>query len=84
MAKEQGEEGRVVAVTAHDREREVLVSVPMEGFPEGFKLQDATVVATQDSPEASGAGDVVWVVESQDPEGPDQVIAVRRGRPRRE
>ena len=133
MAKEQGEEGRVVAVTAQDREREALVSVPMQGFPEGFKLapgarvllvnspsgpvvrplvtairaevpadlaqgrgelrlgadrvvelQDATVVATQDSPEASGGGDVVWVVDSEDPEGPDQVIAVRRARPRRE
>jgi hypothetical protein len=40
--------------------------------------QDATVVGEQPRTAAPGPEEVVWVVESSDPETPDQVIAVRR------
>jgi hypothetical protein len=42
-------------------------------------MQDATVVGEQPSTERARDEDVVWVVDSADPEAPDHVIAVRRG-----
>lgn len=42
-------------------------------------LQEATVVGEQPRTEGSPGDDVVWVVDSTDTEGPEQVIAVRLG-----
>jgi hypothetical protein len=49
------------------------------GLGRRARMQDATVVGEQPSTERAGDEDVVWVVESTDPDAPDQVIAVRRG-----
>jgi hypothetical protein len=40
-------------------------------------LQDATVVGEQPSVEGAPEEDLVWVVDSGEAEGPEQVIAVR-------
>lgn len=40
-------------------------------------LQDATVIGEQPSVEGAPEEDIVWVVDSGDEEGPEQVIAVR-------
>lgn len=42
-------------------------------------LQEATVVDEQPRVEGSPGDDLVWVVDSSDKEGPEQVIAVRLG-----
>jgi hypothetical protein len=42
-------------------------------------LQDATVIGEQPRAEESSDEDLVWVVDSTDKEGPEQVIAVRLG-----
>ena len=41
-------------------------------------LQQATEVGEQPSVEVSPGEDVVWVVETSDPNGPESVVAVRR------
>ena len=46
-------------------------------------LQEATEVGEQPSVKGSPGEDVVWVVDSGDTQGPEQVIAVRRGSPER-
>jgi hypothetical protein len=68
--------------------RSLSVDVPREALEERgeltvgdrrMMLQDATVVAEQPSVEGSPSEDIVWVVDSSDKEGPEQVIAVRLG-----
>ena len=129
MARDR-EQGHVVTVVGQEGQN-VLVAVPMVGFPEGFQLspgarvmlvttpfglgvrpitratrvrvppetlerrealnlegrqqmfQEATLVDEQPSVEGVPDEDIVWVVDSGDAEGPEQVIAVRRINPQR-
>lgn len=129
MARDQ-EQGHIVTVAGQEGQN-VLVAVPMVGFPEGFQLspgarvrlvntpsgpavgpvvramrvsvpperlerrealnlegrqqvfQDATVVTEQPAVEGAPAEDVVFVIESGDAEGPEQVMGVRRVSPER-
>jgi hypothetical protein len=53
----------------------------LEGRQQVF--QEATLVDEQPSVEGAPDENIVWVVESGDAEGPDQVIAVRRVGPQR-
>jgi hypothetical protein len=129
MARDE-EQGHIVTVVGQEGQN-VLVAVPMVGFPEGFQLspgarvrlvntpsgpavgpvvrairvsvpperlerrealnlegrqqvfQDATVVTEQPAVEGAPAEDVVFVIESGDAEGPEQVMGVRRVSPER-
>ena len=129
MARDQ-EQGHVVTVVGQEGPN-VLVAVPMVGFPAGFQLspgarvvlvstpfgpgvrpiaqatratvppevleqrealnlegrqqvvQDATVIGEQPLVEGAPDSDIVWVVDSADTEGPEQVIAIRRANPKR-
>lgn len=129
MARDR-EQGHIVTVVGQEGQN-VLVAVPMVGFPEGFQLspgarvrlvntpsgpavgpvvramrvsvpperlerrealnlegrqqvfQDATVVTEQPAVEGAPAEDVVFVIESGDAEGPEQVMGVRRVSPER-
>jgi hypothetical protein len=129
MARDR-EQGHVVTVVGQEGQN-VLVAVPMVGFPEGFQLspgarvmlvstpsgigvgpvvrvmrarvppeglerrealnlegrqqvfQEATVVAEQPAVEGAADEDIVFVVESADAEGPEQVMSVRRVNPER-
>jgi hypothetical protein len=47
-------------------------------------LQDATEVGDQPSAKGSSNEDVLWVVESSDAGGPEQVIAIRSASPERD
>lgn len=50
---------------------------------EGKELQEATVVGEQPPVGEAPDEDLVWVVDSGDAEGPDQVIGIRRANPER-
>jgi hypothetical protein len=129
MARDR-EQGHVVTVVGQEGQN-VLVAVPMVGFPEGFQLspgarvvlvntpsgpgvgpvvramrvrvapeglerrealnlegrqqvfQDATVVTEEPAVEGAPEEDVVFVIDTGDVEGPEQVMGVRRVNPER-
>jgi hypothetical protein len=129
MARDR-EQGHVVTVVGQEGQN-VLVAVPMVGFPEGFQLspgarvvlvntpsgpgvgpvvramrvrvapeglerrealnlegrqqvfQDATVVTEEPAVEGAPEEDVVFVIDTGDAEGPEQVMGVRRVNPER-
>jgi hypothetical protein len=124
------EQGHVVTVVGQEGQN-VLVAVPMVGFPKGFQLspgarvmlvstpsgigvgpivramrvrvppeglerrealnlegrqqvfQEATVVTEQPAVEGAPDEDIVFVIDSANPEGPEQVMGVRRVNPDR-
>ena len=72
MAREQGEEGSVVAVVGQEGTN-ALVSVPMVGFPEGFQLAAGARVVLVSTPSGPAARPLVRAVEGAvSPEALDQ------------
>jgi hypothetical protein len=78
-------------LAARPLSRAVRVRVPPEvlerragaNLVDGKELQEATVVGEQPPVEGAPDEDLVWVVDSGDTEGPQQVIAIRRANPER-
>lgn len=78
-------------LAARPLSRAVRVRVPPEvlerragaNLVDGKELQEATVVGEQPPVEGAPDEDLVWVVDSGDAEGPQQVIAIRRANPER-
>jgi hypothetical protein len=78
-------------LAARPLSRAVRVRVPPEvlerragaNLVDGKELQEATVVGEQAPVEGAPDEDLVWVVDSGDAEGPQQVIAIRRANPER-
>jgi hypothetical protein len=66
---------RVTRVRVSPEALERREALNLEGRQQVF--QDATVVGEQPSVEGAPDEDLVWVVDSGDAEGPEQVIAVR-------
>lgn len=58
MAKDEGEQGRLVPVVGQDGSN-VLVSVPLVGFPEGFQLPPGARVMLVDTPSGPAAKPLV-------------------------
>jgi hypothetical protein len=72
---------RAIRVSVPPERLERREALNLEGRQQVF--QDATVVTEQPAVEGAPAEDVVFVIESGDAEGPEQVMGVRRVSPER-
>ena len=76
MAKDEGEQGRLVPVAGQDGSN-VLVSVPMVGFPEGFELPPGARVMLVNTPSGPAARPLVRATRTTVPrealEGRDEL-----------